>query len=84
MLEDSEVRQLHLGLLPPGPPEKDPMYEHHIRGLELKLLYTGSKALTKPEKRELLLSTESIRRLRPETAAKESPAEGVSQTAVSV
>ena len=26
---------LHLDLLPPAPPEKDPMYEHHIRGLVL-------------------------------------------------
>jgi membrane glycosyltransferase len=84
VLEDSEVRQLHLGLLPPGPPEKDPMYEHHIRGLELKLLYTGSQALTKSEKRELLLSAESIRRLRPETTAKEVPAPDASQPAVSV
>jgi len=32
VLEDSEARQLHLGLLPPAPPEKDPMYEHHVRG----------------------------------------------------
>jgi len=84
VLEDSEVRQLHLGLLPPAAVEKDPMYEHHIRGLELKLLYTGSKALTKPEKRELLLSAESIRRLRPETASKESRAPSAAQTAVSV
>ena len=69
---------------PTAPPEKDPMYEHHVRGLELKLLYAGPRALTTSEKRELLLSADSIRRLRPETAAKESPAPGVPQPAVSV
>jgi membrane glycosyltransferase len=74
VLEDSEVRQLHLGLLPPTPTEKDPMYEHHVRGLELKLLYAGPRALTTSEKRELLLSAESIRRLRPESPVKESRA----------
>jgi hypothetical protein len=46
VLEDPEARQLHSGLLPPSPPEKDPMYEHHVRGLELKLLYAGPRALT--------------------------------------
>jgi hypothetical protein len=70
VLDDPAVRQLHLGLLPPAPPEKDPMYEHHIRGLELKLPYAGSQALTTSEKRELLLDADSIRRLRPETAAR--------------
>jgi hypothetical protein len=84
VLEDPEVRQLHLGLLSPAPPEKDPMYEHHVRGLELKLLYAGSRALTTSEKRELLLSADSIRRLRPETGAKECPAPGAPQPAVSV
>src|SRR5215470_3744680 len=58
----------------PAPPEKDPIHEHHVRGLELKLLYAGPRALTTSEKRELLLSAESIRRLRPETAGKEVPA----------
>jgi len=84
VLEDPEARQLHLGLLPPAPPEKDPMYEHHVRGLELKLLYAGPRALTTSEKRELLLRSDSIRRLRPETAAKEVPAHGATPPAVSV
>ena len=84
VLEDPEARQLHLGLLPPSPPEKDPIHEHHVHGLELKLMYAGPRALTPSEKRELLLSGDSIRRLRPETAAKESPAAGVAQSAVSV
>jgi membrane glycosyltransferase len=84
VLEDPEARQLHLGLLPPAPPEKDPIHEHHVRGLELKLLYAGPRALTTSEKRELLLSADSIRRLRPETAAKECPAPGEPQPAVSV
>jgi membrane glycosyltransferase len=53
------------------------------RGLELKLLYAGPRALTTSEKRELLLSADSIRRLRPETAANENAA-GVAQNAVSV
>jgi hypothetical protein len=84
VLEYPEACQLHLGLLPPAPPEKDPMYEHHVRGLELKLLYAGPRALTISEKRELLLSADSIRRLRPETAAKEVPAPSVPQPAASV
>jgi hypothetical protein len=41
VLEDPQARQLHLGLLPPAPLEKDPIHEHHVRGLELKLLYAG-------------------------------------------
>ena len=76
--------ELHLGLLPPAPPEKDPMYEHHVRGLELKLLYAGPRALTTSEKRELLLSADSIRRLRPETGTGEVPAQAGPQPAVSV
>jgi membrane glycosyltransferase len=84
VLEDPEARQLHLGLLPPSPPEKDPIHEHHVRGLELKLMYAGPRALTPSEKRELLLSGDSIRRLRPETPAKENSVPGVPQTAVSV
>jgi hypothetical protein len=84
VLEDPEARQLHLGLLPPALPEKDPMYEHHVRGLELKLLSAGPRALTTSEKRELLLSADSIRRLRPETGGKENPPAAVPRTAVSV
>jgi hypothetical protein len=67
-----------------SPSEKDPINEHHVRGLESKLLYAGPRALTISEKRELLLSRDSIRRLRPETAANESPAPGLPQAAVSV
>jgi hypothetical protein len=79
-----EPRGVHLGLLPPAPPEKDPIHEHHVRGLELKLLYAGPRALTTSEKRELLLSGDSIRRLRPETAGKEVLAHGAPQTVASV
>ena len=74
---------MNQGLLPPAPPERDPIHEHHVRGLELKLLYAGPRALTTSEKRELLLCAESIRRLRPETAGKEAPAAGVPQPPVS-
>jgi len=84
VLEEPEARQLHLGLLPPAPPEKDPIHEHHVRGLELKLLSAGPRALTTSEKRELLPSADSIRRLRPEMSDKESPATGMPQTAISV
>jgi hypothetical protein len=38
------------------------MYKHHVRGLELKLLYAGPRALTTSEKRELLLSADSTRK----------------------
>ena len=34
VLEDPEARQLHFGLWYPAPPEKDPIHEHHVRGLE--------------------------------------------------
>ena len=78
-LEDPEARQLHLDLLPPAPPEKDPIHEHHLQGLELKPMYAGSRALTTSEKTELLLSADSIRRLRPETAAKVNPTAGVAR-----
>lgn len=74
VLDDADVRRLHLSLLPPAAPEKDAMYEHHLRGLELKLLYAGQQALTNSDKRELLLSADSIRRLRPEPPAEEQPA----------
>jgi len=83
VLEDPEARQLHLGLLPPSPPEKDPIHEHHVHGLELKLMYAGPRALTPSEKRELLLSGDSIRRLRPEMAGKDVPATSVPQATVS-
>jgi len=42
----------------------DPLYRHHLQGLELKFHYHGLHALTRKEKRELLLDPESIRRLR--------------------
>jgi membrane glycosyltransferase len=82
VLDDPQVRQLHLALLP-APPAKDPMYEHHLRGLELKLQYAGPQALTTSEKREMLLSADSIRRLRPETPPEES-AKAPEQPAVSL
>jgi membrane glycosyltransferase len=71
VLDDPEARRFHLKLLPPPTPEKNPMYEHHVRGLELKLLHTGPESLSPVEKRELLLNAESIRRLRPESTVAE-------------
>jgi membrane glycosyltransferase len=71
ILDDTEVRRLHLALLPAAPPDKNPIYEHHVRGLELKLLHAGPQALTALEKRELLLNRDSIHRLRPEPATEE-------------
>ncbi len=66
VLDDAEMRRLHLALLPPAAERKDPMYEHHVRGIELKLLHAGPQALTAVERRELLLNRDAIRRLRPE------------------
>jgi membrane glycosyltransferase len=66
VLDNAQVRELHLSLLPSTPPAKDPMYEHHLRGFELKLLHAGPQSLSRAEKRELLLNADSIRRLRPE------------------
>jgi len=72
VLEDAAARRLHLALLPPVPAACDPMYEHHVRGLELKLQHAGPQSLTRPEKRELLLHADSIRRMRPEPPNAES------------
>lgn len=72
VLDDSEVRRLHLSLLPLAQPSKDPMYDHHIRGIELKLLHAGPQALTSAERRELLLNADSIQRLRPEAPSAQS------------
>jgi hypothetical protein len=71
VLDDAEIRHLHLAFLPAALPDKNPIYEHHVRGLELKLLHAGPQALTALEKRELLLNRDSIRRLRPEPAVEE-------------
>jgi len=82
VLESPQVRELHLALLPPVVTASDPMYEHHVRGLELKLQHAGPQSLTRSEKRELLLDPAVIRRLRP-APPQEEPARPRPQPAAS-
>jgi membrane glycosyltransferase len=83
VLDDADARRLHLSLLPPASEKKDPIYEHHVRGLELKLLYAGPQALSSTERRELLLNADSIQRLRPEPPPAE-PADAPAQPVTSL
>jgi membrane glycosyltransferase len=64
VLQDSSACAAHLSLLPRPSQPVDPLHEHHLRGLELKIHYHGLQALTRKEKRELLLDPDSIHRLK--------------------
>jgi membrane glycosyltransferase len=64
VLEDTSAYAAHLSLLPRPTQSPDPLHEHHLRGLELKFHYHGLQALTRKEKREILLNRDSIHRLR--------------------
>ncbi len=64
VLEDPAACAAHMSLLPRLSQPLDPLHEHHLRGLELKVYYHGLQALSRKEKRELLLNADSIRRLK--------------------
>src|SRR5215469_5056832 len=64
VLQDSSACTAHLSLLPKPSQPIDPLHEHHLRGLELKIHYHGLQSLTRKEKRELLLDPDSIHRLK--------------------
>jgi len=69
VLEDQEVCQVHLSLLPSPAVPKSPLQRHHFEGLQLKLRHHGVQALTLLEKRELLLEADSILTLAGQTAS---------------
>jgi membrane glycosyltransferase len=64
VLEDPTVCEVHLSLLTPAPQPPDPLHQHYLKGLTLKLVHTGLQALSSREKRDLLLDADSIRALR--------------------
>jgi membrane glycosyltransferase len=66
VLEDPDVREIHLALLSPPAVPNDPLRLNRLAGLQLKVRYQGPGALTPQEKRELLLDSDSIRSLRTE------------------
>ena len=61
VMKDTEVFELHLAFLPPADTPADPLSQHRLAGLQLKLRYDGPHALTRQEKRELLLNSDSVR-----------------------
>jgi membrane glycosyltransferase len=63
VLADAEVRELHLAMLPMSTADDDPLKTHHREGLVLKLQHHGSDALSRQEKRELLLHADAIQAL---------------------
>ena len=63
VLEDPEVRTIHLSLLPSPAEEAGELEAHDLRGLRLKARHGGLGALTAPEKRKLLLDAPSIHAL---------------------
>jgi membrane glycosyltransferase len=69
VLEDPTALEVHLALLPPAAASKDPLHQHRLEGLQLKVRYHGLPTLTAQEKRELLLDPDSIRSLKLEPPA---------------
>jgi membrane glycosyltransferase len=66
VLEDPAVCALHLSLLMPPQQPPDPLRQHYLEGLTLKLVHAGLSSLSSSEKRDLLLEPDSIRALRPD------------------
>jgi membrane glycosyltransferase len=62
VLNDPEVRAVHLSMLTEGEPIDD-LRRHYLGGLALKYRHGGAKALTARERRDLLLDAEAIRSL---------------------
>jgi membrane glycosyltransferase len=67
VLEDPVAFEVHLALLPPAAAPDDPLHQHRLEGLQLKVRYHGPRALSPQEKRELLLDSDSIRSLKLES-----------------
>ncbi len=62
VLADPVVRAVHFSMLS-GDAPKDELRRNYLEGLGLKYRHDGPKALTKREKRDLLLDAEAIRTL---------------------
>ena len=65
VLRDSDVRELHLGMLSEEAEPEDALKRHQREGLILKYQHYGPQALSAPEKRELLLHADAIEALSP-------------------
>jgi membrane glycosyltransferase len=65
VLWDPKVCEVHLSLLIPPSQPPDPLRQHYLEGLILKLVHAGLPALSSSEKRDLLLDPDSVRGLRP-------------------
>jgi membrane glycosyltransferase len=63
VVQDRAVAELHLALLLPESEPCDPLRQHYLEGLRFKLHHSGLEALSKPEKRDLLLDADSVRAL---------------------
>lgn len=64
VMQEPDILELHLGFLQPADAPVDPLIQHRLAGLQLKLQYHGAQALTTVEKRELLLDAEVVRSLK--------------------
>jgi membrane glycosyltransferase len=76
VIEDSEVFEIHLAFMPPADAPNDPLRQHRLAGLQLKVRHDGPQTLTPQEKRELLLDPDSIRSLKLEPPPALHPLQG--------
>jgi membrane glycosyltransferase len=63
LLEDRDLCEVHLELLPNSNQSKTALQENHLQGLVLKFGHGNSSSLSAMEKRELLQDADSIRAL---------------------
>jgi len=68
VLDDPDLCELHLSLLPGSSEPKHALRQHYLEGLELKFSCGGPESLTASEKRQLLLDADAIGRLRTKLA----------------
>ena len=64
VLEEPKVCDIHLSLLHGAHEPTDALHQHYLEGLRLKLIHAGLQALSRREKRDLLLDAPSILSLR--------------------
>jgi hypothetical protein len=63
LLEDPELCDVHVAMLPNSNQSKTPFQANHLEGLVLKFVHGDPSSLSPAEKRELLLDADSIRAL---------------------